>query len=79
MQKMEKVTRTVYMTLWEIANRPARPKVDKQLPAQLSGGLSGERRRLEIARRQDREVIEALPSSCEAGASSACLDIPSET
>lgn len=31
--KMQKVTRTVYMTLWEIANRPARPKVDKQLPA----------------------------------------------
>jgi Zn-dependent M28 family amino/carboxypeptidase len=36
-QKMEKVTRTVYMMLWEIANRPTRPKVDKQLPAQLSG------------------------------------------
>lgn len=31
-QKMEKVTRTVYMTLLEVANRPARPKVDKQLP-----------------------------------------------
>jgi peptidase M28-like protein len=31
-QKMERVTRTVYMTLLEIANRPARPKVDKQLP-----------------------------------------------
>ena len=37
---MEKVTRTIYMTLWEIANRPARPKVDKQLPAQL--GSRGE-------------------------------------
>jgi hypothetical protein len=36
-QKMEKVTRTVYMMLWEVANRPTRPKVDKQLPAQLSG------------------------------------------
>jgi Zn-dependent M28 family amino/carboxypeptidase len=36
-QKMEKVGRTVYMMLWEIANRPTRPKVDKQLPAQLSG------------------------------------------
>jgi hypothetical protein len=36
-QKMEKVTRTVYMTLWEIANRPARLKVDKPLPAQISG------------------------------------------
>jgi Zn-dependent M28 family amino/carboxypeptidase len=36
-QKMEKVTRTVYMILWEIANRTTRPKVDKQLPAQLTG------------------------------------------
>ncbi len=36
-QKMEKVTRTVYMMVWEIGNRPMRPKVDKQLPAQLSG------------------------------------------
>lgn len=34
-QKMEKVARTVYMTLWEVANRPAPPKVDKQLPPQL--------------------------------------------
>ncbi|PYS23498.1 MAG: hypothetical protein DMF72_08845 [Acidobacteria bacterium] len=34
--KMEKVTRTVYMTLWTIADLPARPKVDKQLPAQLN-------------------------------------------
>jgi Zn-dependent M28 family amino/carboxypeptidase len=31
--KMQKITRTVYMTLWEIAVRPVRPKVDKQLPA----------------------------------------------
>jgi Zn-dependent M28 family amino/carboxypeptidase len=37
-QKMEKIARTIYMTLWEVANRPARPVVDKQLPAQLSGG-----------------------------------------
>ncbi len=37
-EKMEKVVRTVYVTLWEIANRPTRPKVDKQLPAELSGG-----------------------------------------
>jgi len=36
-QKMEKITRTVYMTLWEIANRPTRLKVDKPLPSQLSG------------------------------------------
>jgi len=36
-QKMEKITRTVYMTLWEIGNRPARLKVDKPLPAQITG------------------------------------------
>lgn len=35
--KMEKVTRTIYMTMWEIADRPARVKVDKPLPSQLSG------------------------------------------
>lgn len=35
--KMEKVTRTVFATLWELANRPARVKVDKQLPAQYLG------------------------------------------
>jgi Zn-dependent M28 family amino/carboxypeptidase len=35
-EKMEKVTRTIYMTLWEIANRATRLKVDKPLPAQLS-------------------------------------------
>jgi hypothetical protein len=35
-QKMEKITRTVYVTAWEIANRPARLKVDKPLPAQIS-------------------------------------------
>lgn len=36
-QKMEKVTRTIYMTAWEIANRPTRLKVDKPLPTQISG------------------------------------------
>jgi Zn-dependent M28 family amino/carboxypeptidase len=36
-QKMEKVTRTIYMTTWEIANRPERLKVDKPLPTQLTG------------------------------------------
>jgi Zn-dependent M28 family amino/carboxypeptidase len=36
-QKMEKVTRTIYMTMWEIANRPTRPVVDKQLPRQMGG------------------------------------------
>jgi len=34
-EKMEKVARTIYLTLWEVANRLHRPKVDKQLPAQL--------------------------------------------
>ena len=32
-EKLQRVTRTVYVTLWEIALRPVRPKVDKQLPA----------------------------------------------
>jgi Peptidase family M28 len=35
-EKMEKVARTIYMTLWEVANLPVRPKVDKPLPAQLN-------------------------------------------
>lgn len=34
-QKMENVTRTIYLTLWEVANRPARPLVNKQLPLQI--------------------------------------------
>jgi hypothetical protein len=37
-QKMEKVARTVYATMWELANRPTRVVVDKQLPEQLRGG-----------------------------------------
>jgi hypothetical protein len=36
-EKMERITRTVYMMMWEVAGLPARPKVDKPLPAQLSG------------------------------------------
>lgn len=36
-QKMEKVTRTIYMMVWEIGNLKARPVVDKQLPAQARG------------------------------------------
>ena len=36
-QKMEKLTRTIYMTVWEIANRPTRPVVDKQLPRGMGG------------------------------------------
>jgi len=34
-QKMENVARTIYVTLWELANRPTRPIVDKRLPQQL--------------------------------------------
>lgn len=34
-QKMERVTRTIFMTLWELADAPQRPRVDKQLPAAL--------------------------------------------
>lgn len=40
--KMEKVARTVYMTLWAVANLPTRPKVDKPLPAQLNQQRTGE-------------------------------------
>ena len=36
-EKMEKVTRTIYMTAWEIANRAERLKVDKPLPSQITG------------------------------------------
>ncbi|HYP01778.1 MAG TPA: M28 family peptidase [Pyrinomonadaceae bacterium] len=36
-QKMEKITRTVLVTALELANAPARPRVDKQLPPELSG------------------------------------------
>lgn len=35
--KMEKVTRTVFATLWKLANNTEKPKVDKPLPAQLAG------------------------------------------
>src|SRR5260221_9408712 len=34
-EKMEKVAGTIYMTQWEVASLPVRPKVDKPLPAQL--------------------------------------------
>ena len=34
-QKMEKVARTIYLTLWAVANRSVRPRVDKQLPPEL--------------------------------------------
>jgi Zn-dependent M28 family amino/carboxypeptidase len=35
--KMETVTRTIFATMWKLANAPARPKVDKPLPAQYAG------------------------------------------
>lgn len=35
-QKMEKITRTIFLTGWELANMKERPKVDKQLPAELT-------------------------------------------
>jgi Zn-dependent M28 family amino/carboxypeptidase len=35
--KMQKIVRTVYVMLWELANKPTRPAVDKQLPAELNG------------------------------------------
>lgn len=41
-QKMEHVARTIYLTLWEVANRPTRPAVEKQLPLQVIQGRSPE-------------------------------------
>jgi Zn-dependent M28 family amino/carboxypeptidase len=35
--EMEKVARTIFATGWELANRAARPKVDKPLPASVIG------------------------------------------
>lgn len=35
--KMEKVTRTIFLTMWEIADSKTRPAVDKQLPKELTG------------------------------------------
>ncbi|MGB7922053.1 MAG: M20/M25/M40 family metallo-hydrolase [Pyrinomonadaceae bacterium] len=34
-EKMQKVTRTIFMTMWELSNAPTRPRVDKQLPPEL--------------------------------------------
>ena len=34
--KMEKVTRTIFLTLWEITDLKQRPAVDKQLPPELT-------------------------------------------
>lgn len=33
--RMEKITRTIYLTLWEVAMLRTRPKVDKELPPEL--------------------------------------------
>jgi hypothetical protein len=35
-QKMEKVTRTIFLTMWELADLKTRPAVDKQLPPELT-------------------------------------------
>ena len=35
-EKMEKVTRTIFATMWKLANAPTRPKVDKPLPPQMA-------------------------------------------
>ena len=36
-EQMEKVTKTILATGWDLANRPVRPKVDKPLPASVTG------------------------------------------
>ncbi|MEQ1646212.1 MAG: M28 family peptidase, partial [Pyrinomonadaceae bacterium] len=37
-EQMEKVARTIMATGWTLANSPTRPKVDKPLPASVTGG-----------------------------------------
>ena len=37
-QKMEKVARTIFLTMWELTDLKERPKVDKQLPPELTDG-----------------------------------------
>ena len=34
--KMEKVARTIFLTMWEVSDLDSRPKVDKQLPPELT-------------------------------------------
>ncbi|PYT01536.1 MAG: hypothetical protein DMF63_01430 [Acidobacteria bacterium] len=34
--KMEKVARTIFLTMWEVSDLPTRPAVDKQLPPELN-------------------------------------------
>lgn len=36
-EQMEKVTKTIFATGWDLANRPVRPKVDKPLPPSVTG------------------------------------------
>jgi hypothetical protein len=38
-QKFEKITRTVYATMWEVAELKARPRVDKELPAEAKNNM----------------------------------------
>jgi Zn-dependent M28 family amino/carboxypeptidase len=33
--RMEKITRTIFLTMWELGDLKERPKVDKELPAEL--------------------------------------------
>jgi hypothetical protein len=35
--KMEKVTRTIFLTMWELSDTKDRPKIDKQLPPEITG------------------------------------------
>ncbi len=35
-QKMEKIARTIFLTLWEVTDLAERPAVDKELPAELT-------------------------------------------
>jgi hypothetical protein len=35
-QKMEKITRTIFMTMWKLTDLRTRPEVDKQLPPELT-------------------------------------------
>jgi hypothetical protein len=35
-QKMEKITRTIFLTLWELGDAKTRPTIDKQLPSELT-------------------------------------------
>jgi Zn-dependent M28 family amino/carboxypeptidase len=35
--KMERVTRTILITLWNLTDLKERPKIDKELPAELKG------------------------------------------